>query len=325
MKHDIPWRITIDTNPDQCNLNCIMCDTHSVYKKNALIKRQRMSPELLNTILDQAIRLNIKEIIPSTMGEPLLYPYFEHFVDKLKNTQTKLNLTTNGTFPKKGAALWGEKILPVTSDTKISINGISKQINESIMINADTDMILANISTYLKVRDKIRKNAARHHPTVTLQVTFMHKNLLHIKDVIDFAIKNNIDRVKGHHLWVTHPELTKESLRNREHSDKWNRFIEEIKPYRTQINLENFEFLSEKSEITASYDCPFLGKELWIDCYGNYNVCCAPSDKRKTLGNFGNIHTTAINRFFATQQYQSLLKDYKNQPICQTCLLRKPK
>ncbi len=29
----IPWRITIDTNPDQCNLNCIMCDTHSIYNE----------------------------------------------------------------------------------------------------------------------------------------------------------------------------------------------------------------------------------------------------------------------------------------------------
>jgi pyruvate-formate lyase-activating enzyme len=267
--------------------------------------------------------LNIKEIIPSTMGEPLLYPYFEHFIDKLKNTQTKLNLTTNGTFPKKGVAVWAEKILPITSDTKISINSISKQINEFIMINADTDMILKNIRTYLQVRDETRINNIEHHPTVTLQMTFMQKNLFSIKELIEFAIKNKVDRVKGHHLWITHPELIQQDLRRPEHINEWNRFIEEIKPYRTQINLENFELLSEKSEINPSYDCPFLGKELWIDCYGNYNVCCAPSEQRETLGNFGNIHTTAINQFFATEQYQWLLKNYKNQLLCKTCLLRK--
>ena len=26
-----PWRITFDTNPDDCNLHCIMCEDHSPY------------------------------------------------------------------------------------------------------------------------------------------------------------------------------------------------------------------------------------------------------------------------------------------------------
>ena len=30
LKHlDAPWRITFDTNPDDCNLNCVMCEEHS--------------------------------------------------------------------------------------------------------------------------------------------------------------------------------------------------------------------------------------------------------------------------------------------------------
>ena len=28
---DAPWRITFDTNPDDCNLNCVMCEEHSPY------------------------------------------------------------------------------------------------------------------------------------------------------------------------------------------------------------------------------------------------------------------------------------------------------
>ena len=26
-----PWRITFDTNPDDCNLHCIMCEDHSPF------------------------------------------------------------------------------------------------------------------------------------------------------------------------------------------------------------------------------------------------------------------------------------------------------
>ncbi len=319
-----PWRITIDTNPDQCNLKCIMCDTHSIYNKNQ-IKRQPMSSELLDCILKQSIDTGVKEIIPSTMGEPLLYPYFDKFIDILMPSETKLNLTTNGTFPKKGAETWARILLPITSDTKISINGILPSLNEKIMIQAKTEEVLKNIKTYLKIRDEIKQVNTNHQPTITLQVTFMHSNLAGIKEVIEYAIEHNVDRVKGHHLWVTYPELEKEDLRHPEHEGIWNNFVNEVAPYKKQINLENFIEISESSSIPRHYNCQFLGKELWIDCRGNYNVCCAPSDKRQTLGNFGNINDIKIGDIFNTNSYKNLVENYKNKLLCQTCLLRKAK
>ncbi|KPA12986.1 Glycosyl transferase, group 1 family, partial [Candidatus Magnetomorum sp. HK-1] len=197
-------------------------------------------------------------------------PYFHGFVEQIKDSDTLLNVTTNGTFPIKGAEAWARELLPITSDTKISINSIAKSINESIMVNANTDRSLKNIKTYLKVRDEIRAKNTEHRPTVTLQVTYMYKNLHSIIDIIKFAIENNVDRVKGHHLWVTYPELKKENLRNIEYHDMWNGFVDKIEKYRQHIVLENFEKLIEKPEIVfEDYSCPFIGKELWIDSYGN--------------------------------------------------------
>ncbi|MFW8602377.1 radical SAM/SPASM domain-containing protein [Desulfobacterota bacterium M19] len=317
-----PWRITIDTNPDQCNLKCIMCETHSIHNKKPT-KRQCMSPTLLDVILDEAVNAGVSEIIPSTMGEPLLYPYFDKFIHILTSSATKLNLTTNGTFPRKGVETWARELLPITSDTKISINGTTPITNEKVMIKAKTGEALKNIEKYLAIRDEVRQENTVHQPTVTLQVTFMYSNLTGIKEVIEYAIMNNVDRVKGHHLWVTHPELEKEDLRHPEHKGIWNNFIDEISPYKKQIKLENFVELSESSFVPEHYNCPFLGKELWIDCVGNYNICCAPSDKRKTLGNFGNIDDKGIKDFFKTESYQSLIENYKHHPLCQKCLLRK--
>jgi len=319
MKHK-PWRITIDTNPDQCNLKCVMCDTHSIYNTQP-IKRKRMTPEVLDSIIDQAIKSGVREIIPSTMGEPLLYPYFDKFIEKLKGTTTKLNLTTNGTFPKKGVVKWANELLPVTSDTKISINGITAQNNESIMVESNTSEAIKNIKSYLYIRDEIR-GVSDQDPTVTLQVTFMMGSLSGIKEVIEFAIEHNVDRVKGHHLWITHEELKNESLRN--HPKTWNNFIDEIEVYRKTIKLENFIKLTHLHEIPVSYECPFLGEELWVDHEGNYNVCCAPSTERAALGEFGNIATLAIDEVFNTKDYQDLLCNYKKQSLCQTCSLRRP-
>ncbi len=319
-----PWRITIDTNPDQCNLKCIMCDTHSIYNKDR-IKRRRMSSELLEHVLREAVRAGVEEVIPSTMGEPLLYPHFDKFIQILTPSNTKLNLTTNGTFPKKGVERWARELLPITSDTKISINGISADINEKIMIQAKTDEALRNIKTYLTVRDEVRQKGVGHQPTVTLQVTFMRSNLAGIKEVIEYAVQHRVDRVKGHHLWVNHTELEEENLRSPIHKGVWNQFINEISKYKDLIKLENFNELSESQSIVPDdYDCPFLGKELWIDCYGNYNVCCAPSEERQKLGDFGGIQNLKIRDFLNTEAYQNLVKNYKHQPLCQACLLRKP-
>ena len=67
------------------------------------------------------------------MGEPLLYPEFLKIVELAKKHKLKINLTTNGTFPRYGVKKWGELILPLASDIKISINGATKRLNEKIM------------------------------------------------------------------------------------------------------------------------------------------------------------------------------------------------
>ncbi|MDX1319603.1 MAG: hypothetical protein R3207_05450, partial [Oceanospirillum sp.] len=78
MEHKF-WRITLDTNPDFCNLHCVMCEDHSPYadsreeRKRAGLLRPLMDVGLLERIVREAAAMGIREIIPSTMGEPLLY------------------------------------------------------------------------------------------------------------------------------------------------------------------------------------------------------------------------------------------------------------
>ena len=39
-----PWRITFDTNPDDCNLHCIMCEDHSPYSTTQSDRRKLLRP-----------------------------------------------------------------------------------------------------------------------------------------------------------------------------------------------------------------------------------------------------------------------------------------
>ena len=159
------------------------------------------------------------------------------------------------------------------------------------------------------------------------QVTFMEKNLNSLEDIIIFAIENGIDRVKGHQLWVNWQEMEKESLQKDQHAiDKWNHFIHKIEKYKEKIKLVNFEKLEigQGGLVPQNYVCPFLAKELWIDYNGDYNICCAPSDKRVTLGKWGNIKDKTILELFHSDKYINLVKNYKENKICKNCSLRIP-
>lgn len=186
-----PWRITIDTNPDQCNLKCIMCDTHSIHRKGKLPIRTSMNKLLLERSIDEALKVGVREIIPSTMGEPLMYEHFDVFIERLSYSNTKLNLTTNGTFPKYGVKLWAEKLLPILSDIKISLNSIDRQVNENIMIGDKTNKKIEDIKAFSSLR-----NQGYPDVSITLQVTFLKSNIDDMEDLIRFAIEHNIDRVK---------------------------------------------------------------------------------------------------------------------------------
>ena len=107
-----PWRITFDTNPDDCNLHCIMCEEHSPYStlQRERIKagrpKRRMDIALIRRILEESQGTPLREIIPSTMGEPLVYRHMDEILDLCAQYGVKLNLTTNGTFPGRGAQAW---------------------------------------------------------------------------------------------------------------------------------------------------------------------------------------------------------------------------
>jgi MoaA/NifB/PqqE/SkfB family radical SAM enzyme len=307
-----------------------MCDTHSIYNRDFKPKRKLLPVEIIGKIVAQSVP-GLKEIIPSTMGEPLLYKDFEKIIDITKKYNIKINLTTNGTFPRLGARRWGELILPVASDVKISINGFSKETNEAIMVGINHEKQIENIKTFVQVRDQIRRQNI-NNPTVTLQVTFMEMNYRELTDLLCFAVELGIDRIKGHHLWVTWPQLETQSLRRNEDSiRRWNEMVDRLFEQRRQlgsnIKLDNFYKLQPKGEtlIPDDWVCPFAGGEAWIDWDGTFNVCCAPDNLRKTLGYYGNVFETNFMDLWQGKKYKNFVRNWGNYQVCQNCNMRKPR
>lgn len=335
------WRITIDTNPEDCNLSCIMCEEHSPYSdfipnlyKETGIKRRRMPFEWIEQIFHQAKELGVREIIPSTMGEPLLYKGFDRLFELSRQMGIKINLTTNGTFPKKSVVEWAMLIVPNTTDIKISWNGATKETTEKVMQKIDFEQCIKNVLQFIEVRDAIFAETG-YFCRVTFQLTFMENNMHELVDIIKLAASLGVDRVKGHQLWAHFKEI--ESLnfkRNQAAIQRWNQYVLEaqvareqyLKPNGKKILLENIIPLKieETKAVPESYECPFLNKELWISAVGKYSPCCAPDKQRQSLGDFGNFSQSNIQTIIESPSYQQLVKTYKTNELCKTCNMRKP-
>jgi len=335
------WRITIDTNPEDCNLKCIMCEEHSPYSdfipnlyKETGVKRRRMKFETVEDIFEQAEKLGVTEIIPSTMGEPLLYKKFDQIFELAQQKNIKINLTTNGTFPKKTVTEWAKLIVPNTTDIKISWNGATEQTSKEIMLGIDFNKSISNVKEFIKYRDEYQKETG-YFCRVTFQLTFMQNNMHELADIIKLAISLGVDRVKGHQLWAHFDEIKSLSMKDSNESVKqWNKYVRQAlkvqkefkKPNGEQIILENIIAINEKAinDIPVEYECPFLEKELWISPTGVISPCCAPDNLRKSLGDFGNIETATIEDVIKSPIYTNLVKNYKSNPLCKTCNMRKP-
>lgn len=334
-----PWRITFDTNPDDCNIHCIMCEEHSEYSKflqerrNLGLLPRRMDIELVRRVVEQASRHGLREIIPSTMGEPLLYSGFEKIIDICREFNVKMNLTTNGTFPRKSVKEWARLIAPVTSDVKISWNGSKAETAESIMKGINFEKVLQNVREFIAVRDAISSSGG-NHCRVTFQLTFLESNVEELPEIIKIASEIGVERVKGHHLWVHFSEMKQQSMRrNPESIERWNeivsRAIDACEKHRLKsgkkIMLENIFPLDPTSdEISPDSECPFLGKEAWVSAEGRFDPCCAPDAHRRTLGTFGNLQERDLMRIWNSEEYNKLKATYKNNSLCRSCNMRRP-
>ena len=335
-----PWRITFDTNPDDCNLSCIMCEEHSDHstlqetRRASGKKPRRMPVELIRRVLADSAGTGLREIIPSTMGEPLLYAQFEEILELCRSQGVLLNLTTNGTFPRLGAREWAQRVVPVTSDVKISWNGATKATHEAIMPGTQWEKALENVRTFIEVRDTHAAGGG-NRCRVTFQLTFLETNVGELADIVRLAAELGVDRVKGHHLWAHFDAIKDLSMRRSpEAIARWNTAVlsarEAVQQHRLpngqRVLLENIFLLDPDAtkDLAPGGPCPFLGQEAWVSAEGRFNPCCAPDAERRSLGEFGNLLDTSIRDVWNGEQYQRLLASYPSRSLCLSCNMRKP-
>ena len=335
-------RVTLLTNPDVCNLHCPLCFLNQRALRNCNARsaengngdcppdngRERffycnkerrafgmgeMNFEIARAAVekyaadrDASGKRLLREVIPSTMGEPLLYSHFDELLELCRAFGIPLNLTTNGTFPGK----WGsdaamELLLRSCSDIKVSY-----------LASEQFDGWKANVEKLVRLRDKLREKAGCEDAdagyanaecagdagvkcaetaesrvaTVSLQVTLHKKNLQDVPELVSWASAIGVDRIKWNKvvlLSTVSQELREmyalndaqlESLRNEFRSGEFSA---------SNVKHEGSLFFKNSADLCAvggkCESCPFAD-EVWVWPDGHEDHC--PNPERR-FGAYG--------------------------------------
>ena len=242
----------------------------------------------------------LREVIPSTMGEPLLYSHFDELLELCRAFGIPLNLTTNGTFPGK----WGsdaamELLLRSCSDIKVSY-----------LASEQFDGWKANVEKLVRLRDKLRdrlrenaesagtetfssvdaKIAKSRVATVSLQVTLHKKNLQDVPELVSWASAIGVDRIKWNKvvlLSTVSQELREmyalndaqlESLRDEFRSGEFSA---------SNVKHEGSLFFKNSADLCAvggkCESCPFAD-EVWVWPDGHEDHCPNPERRFVAYG-----------------------------------------
>jgi MoaA/NifB/PqqE/SkfB family radical SAM enzyme len=329
-----PRRITFVTNPDDCNLRCVFCRDHSPLARRtdppASQPPARMPWELLSRVLEERRGSPLAEVIPSTRGEPLLYAHFDRLADRCAEQGLSLNVTTNGTFPMRGAAAWGERLYPVASDVKISWLGATAATAEALMPGLSFERALEDVRTFVSGRNAYRARTGLGC-RVSFQVAALERNVTELPRIVELAASLGVDRVKVNHLQIHFESQRPLSLlRDAAAVTRWNAAVRATREAARALGdpplLQNFVELAPAPDLgpPAPGPCPFLGREAWILWDGRFAPCFAPGAADGRLGQFGTVLERTLGEIWASPEYRRLVDHQADHPVCRACRLRRP-
>lgn len=272
-------RLTLLTNPDKCNLHCPLCFLN---QRGSKFGMGEMPFEIAETAI-QKHAATLQEVIPSTMGEPLLYTHFKELLDLCESLHIPLNITTNGTFPKVSVS----RLLKASSDIKISCMGFSEETFHEMMPGISFDSWKLNVLAAVAMRDELRKKN-EHPATISLQVTLHKKNALEAAAILDFAEQIGIDRIK----WNPAVFLGDSSRHFRE---QYELSMAELVVLQEKLKSTRlcssgslfFKNVSSTQKNSFEKNCKRFENELWILPDGSVEHC--PNPERR----FGNAQNVA--------------------------------
>ena len=71
-------------------------------------------------------------------------------------------------------------------------------------------------------------------------------------------------------------------------------------------------------------DCPFAGREAWVEVNGTYLPCPAPAAREGRLGHLGSLGEGTIALAWSAPAWRAVGDGWKDLAPCRDCAFRSP-
>jgi len=262
-----------------CNLNCLMCDRKSITRKIGL-----MDFSLFRHIIDDAVKIGVREIKLNRFGEPLLHPKLVEMVAYAKQAGIpSVFFTSNATLMTEELA---QRLIRSGLDRiTFSVDGGTPETYESIRRGAKYFQVVANIERFLEVRRRLGSST----PRVIINTIYMRETAPEFAQIFQ-QWQPKVDRIN-------------------------------ILPVAKYGNISDHSPFNRQAFPQGHRPCHHLFDRLMIFWDGLVTVCCADINGKLSIG---RIQESSLNELWRCPQITRLRElhrrgDFSSLPICAQC------
>ncbi len=288
---------------NKCNLNCIICRPKNYSSNNEFMSKKTLD-RIIETLFDHLINLRL-----DIDGEQFLYPHFEYLLEKAKDKNIDVFISSNGMLLNKR----NREIL-LNSSTKsiqISLDSSDSKMLETLREGARLDKITKNISLLIEEREKKGNNLK-----INFHAALFRENMHSLKDIIVLAHDLGIDSVSYIHGYIrNHMDINMSVFWDRE---GFRQSIDDAREVSKKFGI-SINGPDENSDLI----CHDLFNSAVIAKDGSVRTCCM--DDKFPLG---NINETNFRDIWLGDNYQLLRRTYNSKnpasKKCKNCYIIKP-
>lgn len=285
-----PVKLQIEPVSGICNLNCRICDTQSMEKKELLLEEFKKILDMFPFCVELKLTGN---------GESFMVKDFFKMLEYAKSKNIKVSFYTNMTLVNE---LIARRLIELNiNEIFISIDSSQPDTFERIRKGARYNTVIENINLI----NKLKAEYDSLYPELYFAVVAMKENIKDIPDLIRLACKLKIKGVVIHHLDIKEAELAVcgQDLKN-----------DPSAPF----YFEKAKEIAKKNKLYFNYPSFGLCQLPWINCqidpWGNVYPCC------KLRESFGNISNQNFSEIWNGSKYRMLRRlVLSNKSPCQKC------
>lgn len=281
-----PHQVTIDISGN-CNAQCPFCYRQVFDYPQSGFMPKEMFYEIIKQVKDIP---SIKTVSLAVLGEPLLHPDFDEFIDYLSRLKYDIFFPTNMSLADRHF----ESLLK-TKQLIFSIEGHNKENYERYRKNLNFDQVFDNIKRF----DELIKEKRKKGETTPTRC-------------INYIVSKNSDVNKFIELWGEYADLIRVyPIRDPYKWDDQNGCL-----VSQTIDSMQDEIIP-KTKLLKKIECSDLYHSIVISTTGKLNLCFSGVECKLDFGDYKDIK----NNYFYNKNFNKIRNEIKkNKPqVCKNC------